>query len=64
MTSLIKYFASTRLTLIGFGALGLSLIAKEFALFSAPWTVIAILGGLTLNLAAALIVIMVVLKPF
>lgn len=56
MTSLIKYFASTRLTLIGFGALGLSLIAKEFALFSAPWTVIAILGGLTLNLAAALIV--------
>lgn len=56
MMLLIKYLASTRLTLIGFGALGLTLIAKEFALFSAPWTVVAILGGLTMNLAAALIV--------
>ena len=56
MTTLIRYFASTRLMLVGFGALGLVLIAKEFSLFSASWLVLAILSGLTLNLAAALIV--------
>lgn len=56
MTTLVKYLASTRLTLVGFGALGLALIAKEFSLFSASGIVLAILGGLTLNLAAALMV--------
>ena len=53
---MIKFLASTRLTLGGFGILGVALIAKEFAVFSTPWVVLAILGGLTLNLAAALIV--------
>ena len=56
MTTLIRYFASTRLTLGGFGILAVALIAREFSLFSASWIVLAILGGLTLNLAAALIV--------
>ena len=55
MTTAIKYLASTRLTLVGFGTLGLVLIAKEFSVFSAPFMVLAILAGLTLNLAAALI---------
>lgn len=53
---MIKFLASTRLTLGGFGILGVALIAREFAVFSTPWVVLAILGGLTLNLAAALIV--------
>ena len=53
MTTAIKYLASTRLTLVGFGTLGLVLIAKEFSVFSAPFMVLAILAGLTLNLAAA-----------
>ena len=53
---MIKFLASTRLTLGGFGILAVALIAREFSLFSASWSVLAILGGLTLNLAAALIV--------
>ena len=53
---MIKFLASTRLTLGGFGILAVALIAREFAVFSTPWVVLAILGGLTLNLAAALIV--------
>jgi cytochrome c biogenesis protein ResB len=55
MKPLVACLASTRLTLLGIGALGLILIAGEFAIFSAPGAVLAILAGLTLNLAAALI---------
>ena len=53
---MLKFLASTKLTLGGFGILAVALIAKEFAVFSTSWVVLGILGGLTLNLAAALIV--------
>jgi hypothetical protein len=54
--TLVAKLASTRLTLLGIGALGFILIAGEFAIFSAPGAVLAILAGLTLNLATALCV--------
>ena len=53
MTKMLKFLASTRLTLGGFGILAVALIAKEFAVFSTSWIVLAILVALTLNLAAA-----------
>jgi hypothetical protein len=51
---LIGKLASTKLTLFGFIALGLVLIAGEFNLLSASGAVPVILAGLTLNLCAAL----------
>lgn len=51
-----KGLASTRLTLIGFSALALAVIALQFALPSANEWVVAILGVLTINLAVAITV--------
>ena len=55
MRTLIGNLASSRLTLLGFGALGVSLIAMQFSIFMAQWWVMATLWTLALNLAAALI---------
>lgn len=58
MKTLIGKFASTRLTLLGFGALGLCLLAGQFLMFPMQHTVVlALLCGLTLNLVAALITV-------
>jgi len=56
MTDMLKRLGSTRLTLLGFGALGLTLFAREMFGVPASWWVIMLLGVLALNLAAALIV--------
>lgn len=58
MKKLIGKFASTRLTLLGFGALGLCLLAGQFFMFPVQHTVVLmLLCGLTLNLVAALITV-------
>ena len=56
MIALARRLASTKITLVGLGVLGASLIAREFSLLSGSWWMITLLVVLAVNLAAALIV--------